>query len=151
MEDELFVKRRGSRAKSMAKFNALLSEYEQYVQAQHQHCIECPSARCGPDVARALLAWKIEDRDGHLGRWTREDILGYLGAAVEQEIVDFGIPEDSPEFCEAIFVASDCVEDFIYFLSDRGSLTGDGKQVLLEAVREVQERLPEEAPALKGS
>lgn len=102
----------------------LTDEYERYVQSEHAICPACPVVRTGPLIVRSMLEWKATDRDGQLGRWTVEDILGYLldhlppAAAVDRYVV-----RNAPT----------CAKDLVYFMSDRGTLAGDSVDALTDA------------------
>ncbi len=59
-----------------------------------------------------------------MGRWTVEDILGYLRDHLPRAVGgDRGVLRDAPT----------CAKDLVYFMSDRGTLAGDSVAALTDA------------------
>lgn len=109
---------------------ALLEEYEEYVNREHEICPGCPVIRSGCFIAYSLLEWKAVYADGRLDHWTRADIHAYLLEHFPRKVcADDQLLRDTPT----------CVRDLMYFLSDRGTLAGDDLDVLAEAADEVAE------------
>lgn len=107
---------------------SLMAEYERYVESEHAICSACPVVRTGPVIVRSMLEWKATHRDGRLGHWTVEDVRAYLLEHLPREVVeDRGVLSDAPT----------CAKDLVYFLSDRGTLAGDGVDALTEATEDL--------------
>lgn len=103
---------------------ALIDEYERYVQSEHAICPACPVVQTGPLIVRSMLEWKATDRDGQLGRWTVEEILGYLLDHLPRAVAgNRGVLLNAPT----------CAKDLVYFMSDRGTLAGDSVAALTDA------------------
>jgi len=108
----------------LAVIASLMNEYEEYVSAQHAICRGCPVDRAGPFIVHSMLEWKAIYGDGRLGHWTRDDIGRYLLDHFPRKVsADRQLRRDTPT----------CVRDFVYFMSDRGTLAGDELDVLADA------------------
>jgi len=106
----------------------LTEEYERYVEAEHAICPGCPAVRSGPFVVHSMLEWKAIYGDGRLGHWTVGDIHAYLLEHFPRKVsADRRLLGDTPT----------CVRDFVYFMSDRGTLAGEDSGVLADAAEEV--------------
>jgi len=106
----------------------LTEEYQRYVESEHAMCPGCPVVRSGPFVVYSMLEWKAIYAGGSLGHWTRDDIHAYLLDHYPRKVsADSRLVEDTPT----------CVRDFVYFMSDRGTLGGEGLDVLADAADEV--------------
>ncbi len=107
---------------------ALTEEYERYVESEHAICPGCPVVRSGTFVFCSMLEWKAIYADGRLGHWTRDDIRQYLLDHCPRKLsADRRLLGDTPT----------CVRDFVYFMSDRGTLAGDELDTLANAADEV--------------
>jgi hypothetical protein len=94
----------------------LLEEYDAYVDREHEICPDCPVQRSGRFVANSMLDWKAVYADGRLDHWTEGDICEYLLEHFPRKVsASEQLVRDTPA----------CVRDVLYFLSDRGTLTGD--------------------------
>jgi len=103
---------------------SLMNEYEEYVNVQHAICRGCPVDRSGPFIVYSMLEWKAIYGDGRLGHWTRGDIREYLLDHFPRKVsADRQLRRDTPT----------CTRDFVYFMSDRGTLSGDELDVLADA------------------
>jgi hypothetical protein len=108
----------------LAVIASLTNEYEEYVSTEHAICPGCPVDRSGPLIVYSMLEWKAVYGDGRLGHWTRDDIGEYLLDHFPRKIsADRQLERDTPT----------CVRDFVYFMSDRGTLAGDELDVLADA------------------
>jgi len=106
----------------------LTEEYERYVESEHATCPDCPVVRSGPFVVYSMLEWKAIYGDGRLDHWTVGDIHTYLLEHFPRKVsADRGLLGDTPS----------CVRDFVYFMSDRGTLAGEDSSVLADAAEEV--------------
>lgn len=105
----------------------LMAEYTGYVRDEHALCWGCPVVRCGVPIVRTMLEWKATQGDGRLEHWTRQDIRDYLLRYVPTSDVSRALLEDAPT----------CAKDLVYFLADRGALTGDAVDILADATDEV--------------
>ena len=106
----------------------LTEEYERYVESEHAICPGCPVVRSGPFVVHSMLEWKAIYGDGRLGHWTVDDIHAYLLEHFPRKVLaDRQLLRDTPT----------CVRDFVYFMSDRGTLAGEDSGVLADAAEEV--------------
>lgn len=107
---------------------ALTGEYERYVEREHAICPDCPVTRSGPFIVYSLLEWKAIYGDGRLGHWTLPDIHEYLLEHFPRKIsADLQLLRDTPT----------CVRDFVYFMSDRGTLAGENERVLADAAEDM--------------
>ncbi len=106
---------------------ALMAEYTQYVRDEHATCRGCPVVRSGVPLVRSMLDWKATYGDGRLDHWTRRDIRDYLLRYLPTASVSPELVADAPT----------CAKDLVYFLADRGTLSGDDVGVLAEATDEV--------------
>lgn len=106
----------------------LTEEYERYVESEHAICPDCPVVRSGPFVVHTMLEWKAIYGDGRLDHWTVDDIHSYL---LEH------FPRKVPADRELLTDTPTCVRDFVYFMSDRGTLAGEDSRVLADAAEEV--------------
>jgi|GEM_PF-5487866 hypothetical protein len=75
-----------------------------------------------------MLEWKAIYGDGRLGHWTVGDIHAYL---LEH------FPRNVSADCQLLRDTPTCVRDFVYFMSDRGTLAGEDSGVLADAAEEV--------------
>ncbi len=108
----------------------LTEEYERYVESEHAICPDCPVVRSGPFVVYSMLEWKAIYGDGRLDHWTVGDIHAYLLEHFPRKVsADRGLLGDTPS----------CVRDFVYFMSDRGTLAGGNSGVLADAAEEVSD------------
>ncbi|HZL49268.1 MAG TPA: hypothetical protein VFC30_09685 [Solirubrobacteraceae bacterium] len=124
----LVVDYAGDTDRCMRAIAELTEEYERYVESEHAVCPDCPVVRSGPFVVYSMLEWKAIYGDGRLGHWTVGDIHEYLLEHFPRKVsADHGLLEDTPT----------CVRDFVYFMSDRGTLAGDDSGVLADAAEEV--------------
>jgi hypothetical protein len=106
----------------------LTGEYERYVESEHAVCPGCPVVRSGPFVVYSMLEWKAIYGDGRLDHWTVDDIHVYLLEHFPRKVsATRQLLRDTPT----------CVRDFVYFMSDRGTLAGEDSRVLAEAAEEV--------------
>ena len=105
----------------------LAAEYAEYVREEHAMCRGCPVVRSGVTIVHSMLEWKAIHRDGRIYRWTRGDIRDYLLQYLPTANVSRAMLRDAPT----------CAKDLVYFLADRGSLTGDDVAVLTEATEDV--------------
>jgi hypothetical protein len=106
----------------------LTEEYERYVESEHAVCPDCPVQRSGPFVVYSMLEWKAIYGDGRLDHWTVGDLHTYLLEHFPRKVsADRGLLGDTPS----------CVRDFVYFMSDRGTLAGEDSGVLADAAEEV--------------
>lgn len=106
----------------------LTAEYERYVESEHAICPDCPVVRSGPFVVHSTLEWKAIYGDGRLDHWTVGDIHAYLLEHFPRKVsADHQLLADTPT----------CVRDFVYFMSDRGTLAGEDNRVLADAAEEV--------------
>jgi hypothetical protein len=106
----------------------LTEEYERYVESEHAICPNCPVVRSGPFVVHSMLEWKAIYEDGRLDHWTVGDIHTYLLDHFPRKVsADRQLLADTPT----------CVRDFVYFMSDRGTLAGEDSRVLADAAEEV--------------
>ena len=77
-----------------------------------------------------MLEWKAIYGDGRLDHWTVGDIHAYLLEHFPRKVsADRGLLGDTPS----------CVRDFVYFMSDRGTLAGGNSGVLADAAEEVSD------------
>jgi hypothetical protein len=107
---------------------ALAEEYERYVDREHAICPDCPVTRSGPFIVYSLLEWKAIYGDGRLGHWTLPDIHEYLLEHFPRKIsADLQLLRDTPA----------CVRDFVYFMSDRGTLAGEDEYMLADVAEDV--------------
>jgi hypothetical protein len=75
-----------------------------------------------------MLEWKAIYGDGRLNHWTVDDIHSYLLEHFPRKVsADRELLADTPT----------CVRDFVYFMSDRGTLAGEDSRVLADAAEEV--------------
>jgi len=106
----------------------LTEEYQRYVESEHAMCPGCPVVRSGPFVVYSMLEWKAIYAGGSLGHWTRDDIQAYLLDHYPRKVsADRRLQGDTPA----------CIRDFVYFMSDRGTLAGDDLDALADAADEV--------------
>jgi hypothetical protein len=106
----------------------LAEEYERYVESEHAICPDCPVVRSGPFVVYSMLEWKAIYGDGRLDHWTVGNVHSYLLEHFPRKVsADRGLLGDTPS----------CVRDFVYFMSDRGTLAGEDSGVLADAAEEV--------------
>lgn len=106
----------------------LTEEYERYVESEHAVCPDCPVVRSGPFIVHSMLEWKAIYGDGRLDHWTVGDIHAYLLEHFPRKVsADRQLLRDTPT----------CVRDFVYFMSDRGTLAGDDSDVLADAAEDV--------------
>ncbi len=106
----------------------LTEEYERYIDSEHATCPGCPVVRSGPFVMHSMLEWKAIYGDGRLDHWTVDNIHTYLLEHFPRKVsADRGLLADTPT----------CVRDFVYFMSDRGTLAGEDSRVLADAAEEV--------------
>lgn len=109
---------------------SLMDEYEEYLNVQHAICRGCPVDRSGPFIVYSMLEWRAIYADGRLGHWTRRDIREYLVDHFPRKVsADRQLRRDTPT----------CVRDFVYFMSDRGTLAGDELDVLADAGDELSD------------
>jgi hypothetical protein len=124
----LMVDYGGDSRRCMRVIAELTEEYERYVEAEHAICLGCPSVRSGPFVVHSMLEWKAIYGDGRLGHWTVGDIHAYLLEHFPRKVsADRRLLGDTPT----------CVRDFVYFMSDRGTLSGEDTGVLADAAEDV--------------
>jgi hypothetical protein len=124
----LVVDYAGDTDRCMRVIAELTEEYERYVESEHAICPGCPVVRSGPFIVHSMLEWKAIYGDGRLGHWTVGDIHAYLLEHFPRKVsADRGLLEDTPT----------CVRDFVYFMSDRGTLAGEDSGVLADAAEEV--------------
>lgn len=106
----------------------LTEEYERYVETEHAVCPDCPVVRSGPFVVYSILEWKAIYGDGRLDHWTVGDIHVYLLEHFPRKVsATRQLLRDTPT----------CVRDFVYFMSDRGTLAGEDSGVLADAAEDV--------------
>lgn len=124
----LVVDYAGDPDRCMRAIAELTEEYERYVESEHAVCPGCPVVRSGPFVAYSMLEWKAIYGDGRLDHWTVDDIHSYLLEHFPRKVsADRQLLADTPT----------CVRDFVYFMSDRGTLAGEDSGVLADAAEEV--------------
>ena len=105
----------------------LTEEYERYVETEHAICPDCPVVRSGPFVVYSMLEWKAIYGDGRLDHWTVGDIHVYLLEHFPRKVsATRQLLRDTPT----------CVRDFVYFMSDRGTLAGEDSGVLADAAED---------------
>lgn len=112
----------------MRVIEELTEEYERYVEREHAICPGCPVTRSGPFIVYSLLEWKAIYGDGRLGHWTLPHMREYLLEHFPRKIsADLQMLRDTPA----------CVRDFVYFMSDRGTLAGEDERVLADAAKDM--------------
>jgi hypothetical protein len=90
----------------------------------------------GDFVASTMLEWKGNYGDGHLGRWTREDLAEFLLEYFPRKVT---VDEES------LAVIPDCALGFLQFLAARGSLSGEPLELLEDALHELRGEFDEQA------
>jgi hypothetical protein len=113
----------GNSAIARAQIDVLSAEYGRYVRDEHAICRRCPVVRSGVSIVRTMLEWKRTQPDDRLHHWTRPDIRNFLLGHLPGRAASHAFIEDAPA----------CAKDLMYFLSDRGMLTGDEVDVLTDA------------------
>lgn len=106
---------------------ALMAEYTEYVRDEHARCRGCPVVRSGVPIVHSMLEWKAIQGDGRLHHWTRRDLRDYLLGYLPTANLSRAMLPDAPT----------CAKDLVYFLADRGTLTGDDVSILANATDEV--------------
>jgi hypothetical protein len=129
--DQLVVDHLGDPDGCEQVISSLMDEYVQYVSREHALCPGCPVVRSGPLIVRSMLDWKAR-RDGRLSHWRRRDIRAFL-----LDHLPHGVSTDRQLMLDATSGAT----DLAYFMSDRGSLTGDDAHVLVAAADDVFKEL----------
>jgi hypothetical protein len=108
----------------------LCEEYERYLESEHAICRDCPVLRSGLLIVYSLLEWKAIYGDGNLAHWTVSDLHEYLLEQFPRKIsATRQLLRDTPA----------CVRDFIYFMSDRGTLAGAPGELLAGVAEELFE------------
>jgi hypothetical protein len=106
----------------------LLGEFEEHATTVHP-----PTSaiwHSGDFVASTMLEWKGGYGDGHLGRWTADDLAEFL--------LDY-FPRKVSATQETLDVVVECAIAFLGFLEARGSLSGEPLEQLEEVCLSLSE------------
>jgi hypothetical protein len=137
--DKLVVDHLGDPDGCEQVISSLMDEYVQYVAREHALCTGCPVVRSGPLIVRSMLEWKAR-RDDRFCRWRRHDIRAFLHDH---------LPDEVSTDRQLMLDATSGATDLVYFMADRGTLTGDDVHVLVAAADEVFEELTDDSPSYR--
>lgn len=109
----------------------LVDEYGRYCDLLHHSCPECPSYQHGMFVVNALVQWKASYADGELGSWTASDIHEFMFEYVPRKV----------SACITTMAAvPHCIRDFVYFLTDRGTIDEETSRELADVGDQITHR-----------
>jgi hypothetical protein len=138
--DKLVVDHLGDPDGCEQVISSLMDEYVQYVAREHALCPGCPLVRSGPLIVSSMLEWKAR-RDDRLCHWRRHDIRAFLHDH---------LPDEVSTDRQLMLDASSGATDLVFFMADRGTLTGDDVHVLVAAADEAFEELTDGISSYRG-